>query len=133
MGLLKTIPDEGRVRSLRRMAEDTLEFIKKIDEEFTSNLVQNYYGVIRQLMSAIMLKEGFKTYGHGAHMDLIAYMSNKGNLTDYETSLVDDLRITRNKVLYDGYNVPKSYTKEKKKDILKIIKKLMLQCSNHKP
>ena len=73
----------------------------------------------------VLLLDGYKTYGEGAHRKLIEYIqSNYKALSEYELSLIDDLRITRNKISYDGFFVEKDYIERKIKDIREIIGKL---------
>ena len=50
--------------------------------------------------------------------------SNYKEFSAYEISLIDDLRITRNKITYDGFFVDKDYIDRKRNDINKIIDKL---------
>ena len=99
--------------------------IKSIDSKFSSNITKEYYDVIRELASIVLLLDGYKTYGEGAHKKLIEYLQiNYKEFSEYEISLMDDLRITRNKIAYDGFFVDKGYIERKAKDIQKIIDKL---------
>jgi len=57
------------------MAETTLEMIDSLDpERFPSNVLKEYYGVIRELIQVILLLDGYKTVGEGAHKRLIDYL-----------------------------------------------------------
>jgi len=108
------------------MVDTTIEMIKVIDAgKFSSNVTKKYYDVIRELLSVILLLDGYKTYGEGAHKKLIEYVqSNYKEFSEYSISLIDDLRITRNKIAYDGFFVDKDYINRKNKDIQEIIDKL---------
>jgi len=108
------------------MVDTTLEMIKLIDvSKFSSNVTKEYYDVIRELLSVILLLDGYKTHGEGAHKKLIEYIQcNYKEFDEYEISLLDDLRITRNKIAYDGFFVEKDYIERKTKSIQKIILKL---------
>lgn len=65
--LLRVTPDREKAKSMTKMVEITLEMIKTIDaERFSSNIVKEYYDVIRELMTAILLLDGYKTQGEGA-------------------------------------------------------------------
>jgi len=76
-------------------------------------------------MSIILLLDGYKTYGEGAHKRQIDYLQSKNlEFTEYEISLIDELRITRNKVAYDGFFVERDYIERKIKSIQMIISKL---------
>lgn len=125
-GLIKVTPDKEKAKSILKMVDTTIEMIKVIDiTKFSSNITKEYYDVIRELISVILLLDGYKTYGEGAHKKLIEYLQTKNvGFTEYEILLIDDLRITRNKVAYDGFFVERDYIERKIRDIQKIIVKL---------
>ena len=50
--------------------------------------------------------------------------ANYGEFSKSDIALMDDLRITRNKIAYDGFFVKESYVERKLGDILKIVDKL---------
>lgn len=125
-GLIKITPNREKAQSILKMVDTTIEMIKVLDmAKFSSNVTKEYYDVIRELISVVLLLDGYKTYGEGAHKKLVEYIqSNYKEINEYEISLVDDLRITRNKIAYDGFFVDKDYIKRKIKDINVIIDKL---------
>jgi hypothetical protein len=125
-GLIKITPDREKARSILKMVDTTLEMIHSIDlAKFSSNVTKEYYEVIRELMSTVLLLDGYKTYGEGAHKKLIDYLrSSSTEFSEYELLLIDDLRIIRNKVAYDGFFVEQDYIERKIHDIPKIIAKL---------
>jgi hypothetical protein len=125
-GLIKITPNKEKAQSILKMVDTTIEMIKVIDAgKFSSNVTKEYYDVIRELLSVILLLDGYKTYGEGAHKKLIEYIqSNYKEFNEYEISLIDDLRITRNKIAYDGFFVDKDYIDRKNNDIQEIISKL---------
>ncbi|MBI2085307.1 MAG: hypothetical protein HYT71_02220 [Candidatus Aenigmarchaeota archaeon] len=126
MNWIKITPDKEKAKSMLSMVETTEKMISTIDEKmFTSNIVAEYYNVIRQLMTAIMLLDGFKTTGEGAHKSLILYLNNNyEEFSEYEINLIDELRITRNKIEYDGFFVKYDYVQRKKEHIISVISKL---------
>jgi len=126
-GLIKITPNKEKAKSILKMAKTTLKMIENINEtEFPSNVVKEYYDVIREMITATLLLDGYKTYGKEAHKRLIEYLQmNYKEFTQYEISVLDSLRITRNKIAYDGFFVTEDYLNRKKKDILKITNKLM--------
>jgi len=76
-------------------------------------------------LSVILLLDGYRTYGEGAHRNLLSYVaSNSKTITGYEMSLIDDLRAIRNRIAYDGFFVDKDYLARKAPDIRKMIQKL---------
>lgn len=124
--LIKITPDKQKAESILKMVKTTLEMLKSIDaDKFSSNVTKEYYDIIRELMTIILLLDGYKTFGDGAHKRLVEYIGkNYKDFTNYEILLIDDLRITRNKITYDGFFVQSDYIERKIKDIQKIIDKL---------
>lgn len=124
--LIKITPDKEKSKSILKMVNTTIEMVKLIDfTKFSSNVTKEYYDIIRELITTILLLDGYKTYGEGAHKKLIEYLQmNYKEFREYEISLIDDLRITRNKIAYDGFFVDGEYIKRKIKTIQNIIKKL---------
>ena len=108
------------------MTDKTIEMIEVLDiERFSSHVTKEYYDVLRELISIILLLDGYKTRGEGAHRRLIEYLqSHYRGFDESESFLMDDLRIKRNKIAYDGFFVTKEYIERKVGDIQKIINKL---------
>ncbi len=125
-GLIKVAPDKEKAKSILKMVDTTIEMIKVLDvTKFSSNVTKEYYDVIRELISVVLLLDGCKTHGEGAHKKLVEYLqSNYKEFNEYQISLIDDLRITRNKIAYDGFFVDKDYIERKINDIKEIIDKL---------
>ncbi len=125
-GLIKITPNKAKAKSILNMAKTTLEMVKKIDEKrFASNVIKEYYDVIRQLISAILTLDGYKTYGEGAHKKAIDYIDkNYKGFSALEISVMDELRITRNKIAYNGFFVREEYLERKIKIISNMISKL---------
>ncbi len=124
--LIRVTPDKEKVQSILKMVETTLEMIKLIDKtKFPSNITKEYYEVIRELVSIILLLDGYKAIGEKAHKKQIEYLeANYKEFSKAEITLMDDLRITRNKIAYDGFFVKENYVDRKLADILNIIEKL---------
>lgn len=124
--LLKITPDKEKSRSLLKMAEERLEMLSTLDfERFPSLVLEGYYEVIKELAAAILSADGYKTRGEGAHKTLVGYLGKHyPQLTEYEISMIDDLRVLRNKIAYDGFFVDADYLVRKKDALLGIISKL---------
>jgi len=121
--LLRVTSDKEKARSILKMVETRLELLLTIDQDkFSSPVFADYYEVIKELITVILLLDGFKTLSHKA---LIEYLQkNYKQFTGYEIAFLDDFRITRNKISYNGFFIKPDYLKRKKQDILKIISKL---------
>ena len=124
--LIKITPNKEKAKSILKMVETTLEMVKQIDmAKFSTNVTKEYYDIIRELMTVVLLLDGYKTHGEGAHKALIEYLkSNYREFDGYEISMINNLRITRNKISYDGFFVQKDYIERKLKDIGAIVNKL---------
>jgi len=122
----KIIPNKERASSILRMANTTLDMVRTIDaERFPSNVTKEYYEIIRELLGALLLLDGYKIYGESAHKRLIDYLKeNYKEFTSREIFIIDNLRIVRNRISYEGFFVEKDYIKGKLPDIENIIKKL---------
>ncbi|MCZ7392084.1 MAG: hypothetical protein ABOK23_10575 [Candidatus Methanoperedens sp.] len=127
-GIIKTAPDREKAKSILKMVETTLEMIDTIDpKKFTSHVVKEYYEVIRELITVILLLDGYKTQGEGAHKKLIEYMKkNYAEFRGHEISLIDDLRVIRNKIAYNGFFVTDDYLDRRRQEILTLIDKLRI-------
>lgn len=124
--LIKITPNKEKAKSILKMVETTLEMIKNIDiNKFPSNVTKEYYDIIRELLSVVLLLDGYKTYGEGAHKKLIDYLDlNYKEFNRSEISLINDLRNTRNKIAYDGFFVDKDYIERKIITIKEVVEKL---------
>ena len=124
--LVKVTPNKEKAKSIIIMVETTLEMIKQIDKNrFPSNVAKEYYEIIRELTSIILLLDGYKSSGEGAHKKQIEYLeANYKEFNKAEIALMDELRITRNKISYDGFFVKENYIERKLPEINIIIGKL---------
>lgn len=124
--LIRITPNKEKASSILKMVETTLELIKQINRTtFPSNVTKEYYDVIRELTSIILLLDGYKAIGEGAHKRQIEYLeSNYKEFNQSEIAIINDLRIKRNKIAYDGFFITKEYIENKLIDINKIIRKL---------
>ncbi len=123
--LITITPNKEKAQSIRKMVDTTLEMISTVDnQKFSSNIIKEYYESIRELFSIILLLDGYKTYGEGAHKELIEYIQEHyTQFTQQEIQLVDKLRTIRNKIAYDGFFVNPDFVTRNKEVINLIITK----------
>lgn len=128
MELIKISPDKERANSILKMISLIENRIKKEDKiKMTSLIISDYYEIIKELTTAILLTDGYKTI---SHKDLFSYLSEKySELDSNEFSILDSLRILRNRISYEGFFVDSSYLARNEKTFLDIIKKLKLVLS----
>lgn len=123
MELIKITPDKEKAKSVIKMTSLIEERIKIQDKErMASLIISDYYEVIKELITAILLIDGYKTL---SHKDLIDYMKQKyPEFTLYEISVLDDIRILRNRITYEGFSVEPSYLSRNESLFISITQKL---------
>ena len=110
-GIVKTRKKNiKRVKSLLGEAAKRLKFYNAIpiSEESANYIIENMYDVIRELIEAKMLLEGYKSYSHEA---TVSYLKNLG-FSSYEVEFTDELRNIRNQTKYYGHLVNIEYAKK---------------------
>lgn len=129
--IIKISPDIEKAKSIMNLASSREKFVKTIDlNKFSTIIAENYYEIIKELVNAIFLIDGLKTTGENAHKDMIDYLLNYNEFNEEEVFIVQDLRIKRNKSLYEGKMINKDYISLKRKKIDKIIEKLKILLNN---
>jgi len=123
--IIKVIPDKEKVKSILQLIKEREEFVSSINhEKFSTNASENYYEIIKELSSALLLLDGLKTTGEYAHKDLIKYLVNYKEFSESDVLFMDDLRIKRNNSAYDGKKIDPVYLINNKKRILELIERL---------
>lgn len=102
MELIKITPDKEKAKSILKMISLLKERIKKQEKEkMTALIIADYYEIIKELLTAILLVDGYKTL---SHKDLIDYLKKKyKEFSSHEISILDELRILRNRISYEGF------------------------------
>jgi len=109
-----------RTKSLIEMAKERFQDINK--ESKTYKIVEEYYEVIKELITALMYLDGFKTLSHKM---LIVYLEkNYNEFNKAETILIDELRKLRNNIVYYGQKIEKDFLINNEENITFIILKL---------
>jgi len=122
--ILTAKPDIQKVKSILDLITEREDFVSTIDvEKFSTNAVENYYEIIKELASALLLLYGLKATGENAHRDLIDYLIHYDFSTG-EIVFMNDLRIKRNNSFYEGKKVDPTYLRNNKDKILRLIEKL---------
>ena len=122
---IKISPDKEKAESILKICsnrEATLKDLKKMD--FPTIIAENYYEIIKELITAIFLVDGIKTIGEYAHKEMIQNLNNYNLFSHEEIKIIDDLRIRRNKSSYEGKPFEKIYLENNEKNLLEIITKL---------
>ncbi|MBN1385847.1 hypothetical protein JW968_02595 [Candidatus Woesearchaeota archaeon] len=119
----KVSPDIAKSRSILKMANARIEANNIDHDRYPSLVVEKYYKIIKELIVALMAIDGFKTVSHEA---LVLYLGKFYNdFIESEIALIDQMRIKRNQVVYEGRFVPKEYLRRNEEKLKEIISKLM--------
>lgn len=101
----KIKPDRQMASAILRMIEVRMKALEELKgrREFASLVVEDYYEIIKEALTALMAIDGYKTLSHEV---LIAYLTEfYPQFSDAEILLADNLRQTRNKIAYRGFFV----------------------------
>jgi hypothetical protein len=119
--IFKITRDERRAKALKDMAKNRLSNMTALKEPY--RMIEEYYEIIKELLTSFMYLEGFKTLSHKA---LIEYSAkNIKSLSTQEIDLIDELRVKRNNIVYYGEQVTLDFLKSRENKIKEIINKLM--------
>ncbi|MFH1823509.1 MAG: hypothetical protein ABH817_02230 [archaeon] len=125
MDLIKITPDKERAKSILKMVSLIENRIKIQDKKKMAALILvDYYEIIKELLTALLLIDGFKTL---SHKDLINYFKKKYSKVQ-DSFILDNLRGLRNRVAYEGFFIDPSYLSRNEnsfKSIIKILKDLI--------
>ncbi|MBU4284148.1 MAG: hypothetical protein KJ968_03505 [Nanoarchaeota archaeon] len=123
--ITKIRPDKSKSRSLKIMAEITLERLENTDrEKYPTNTLNDYYDAIHKLMEALSMLNGIKIKGEGAHQELIDYIAEQYNFDEQTRQFLQQMRDYRNRISYEGFMIHKNYIILNQEKIKNIIKKL---------
>ena len=123
--LHKIFPDTERAKSIFRMALEREKSIFSLDKQrFTTIVTENYYEVIKELATSLLFLNGIKAIGENAHKEIIDALKKYAGFKDEEISVLQDLRLKRNKSMYEGKQINFSYIENNGDLLLKIIDKL---------
>ena len=105
-------------KSLIATAELDLQFLEKleINEQSARKIMSNYYDVLRSILEAIALLEGYKVYSHEA---FTFFLNEKGEET--LALKFDRFRKLRNNINYYGKNISVEEVKEYSAEIGNIV------------
>lgn len=123
MELIKITPDKEKARNILKMISLIEERIKLQDKKkMAALIIADYYEVIKELITAILLIDGYKTL---SHKDLVDYLKEKySEFSMNEITILDDLRILRNRIAYEGFFTEPSYLIRNESLFKMIIQKL---------
>jgi len=119
--IFKISKDERRSNALKYLAKNRYSHLNELKEPY--RIIEEYYEIIKELITAFMYKEGFKTLSHKSLVEFAG--KNIKILSSSEISLIDELRVKRNNIVYYGETITKEFLKAREKYIQNIISKLL--------
>ncbi|MBU0457373.1 MAG: hypothetical protein ABH824_07515 [Nanoarchaeota archaeon] len=121
----KVEPDKERIRNMLKMIEVRQKFwdslIDILDDEFSSLIVEGYYEIIKELLTAYLNINGLESSNHEC---LIRYFQKENSNLNVEAEKIDELKQVRNKIDYRGFFVRKEFFERNKLEYQHIIKLL---------
>jgi hypothetical protein len=113
-------PNEERVSEIIKMINLRISFWNShiFEEKYTSLVLEGYYEIIKELLVALLLKEGLSS---GNHECLISFLKEKYPSLIYESSVIHRLKGVRNDIAYRGFFAKKEYLEENKEEFDRII------------
>ena len=118
--IFKISKDNVRAKDLYEMAGDRLELLRLIPKDKTYKIIEEHYEIIKELLTAIMYLDGYKTL---SHVKLIEYFSsNYKKVDERQTRLMDILRKFRNGIVYYGQKISQDFLVNNEDEIKEIIR-----------
>ena len=77
-----------------------------LDEETASIIAEDYYEIIKELLTALLLLSGKKSDNHEC---LISFFKKNYPQKEYEITIIYELKKIRNAIDYEGLFVEESY------------------------
>lgn len=112
--------DEEKTASIIETADKRLDFIKSNEptNENVSFIVEGYYEIIKELLVALLLKNGLKS---GNHQCLISFFYKEHPDHEFEANLISQMSYFRNRLNYYGEEVDFGFYDKNKDEFGKII------------
>lgn len=124
IGLVKIRPkDLARAKSLIESAKKRKRVMEKylpLNEETSKQITEESYDIVRELIEAILSRNGYKSYSHEATISFLKELK----FSDYDLKFTDDLRKIRNGSKYYGEDIDIEYTQKVSKFLNEIFDKL---------
>lgn len=103
-------PDRKRAEALLKMALISHRRLSESDRrKYPTNTLLDYCTIIHMLLEALAYSEGARFKGKGTHSRLIDHVSMAHGLGESTRRMLQDLRMYRNRVNYEGFIVKAEY------------------------
>lgn len=121
--IFKINKDKERAGDLFVMANERLmDILPVLPRDKPYKIMEEYYEIILELLTALMYTDGFKTL---SHISAIEYCARNYNcLTENESKTIDVLRKFRHGIVYYGRKISGDYLINNESSIKTIVNKL---------
>jgi|TARA_Y100000310_G_C20684133_1_gene817889 uncharacterized protein (UPF0332 family) len=121
--------DDEKIASIIETSDKRLAFIKSnnVTKENISFIVEGYYEIIKELLVALLLKNGLKSSNHQC---LISFFYKEHPDHEFETNLISQMSYLRNRLNYYGEQIDFEFYNKHKEEFDKIIVMLKKLISN---
>ena len=101
------------------------EIIKELNHHnFPATILENYYDIIKELITALLYINGLKTTGEGAHIETIDFLKIHKEFSEHELIILQELRIKRHGSQYYGKIPPPEFLTQNEAIFKEVINKL---------
>jgi uncharacterized protein (UPF0332 family) len=116
-------PDREMAKSILKMIEARIKALETKDrKEFASLVVEDYYEIVKEAITALMITNGYKTLSHEV---LIGYLKEFfPQFPESEIRFIDNLRQIRNKIAYKGFFVSPDFLERNETRMKEIVSRL---------
>ncbi len=105
------------------MAKERLELLKLLPKDKAYKIVEEYYEIIKELFTAVMYLDGYKTL---SHVKLLEYFSSHyQQLSRKDLKLTDTLRRFRIGIVYYGRRISQDFLVNNEEEIIEVIEVLL--------
>jgi len=116
----KITPDKEKIQSILDTAIKRKKYVEsqKADNETVSFIIEGYYEIIKELLIALLLKNGMKSKNHQC---MISYFYRNYQDYEFEARLISQMCYLRNRLNYYGEIIDLAFYDKNKENILKTI------------
>jgi len=116
--IFKISRDITRARDLSQIAKERLDIIKILPRDKPYKILEEYYEIVLELITAIMYADGCKTL---SHISAIEYISNSKILSENQINIIETMRKLRHGIVYYGKKIKEEYLINNESEIRKIV------------
>ena len=117
--IFRITKDTARAIDLIEMAKERREILKILPHDKTYKIVEDYYEIVKELLTALMYIDGYKTLSHVKFIEYFA--AHYRDLDDQQLRLLDTLRKHRHGIVYYGKKIGQEFLLNHEKEIKTVL------------